>query len=239
MITSELAQFIMLIVAIVVSITLFIVVLIKAIKEGFTRRRIAIFVLALGLLFIVYLAYNRREIQPADWAQIMLVLGLVTVTGLYALSAARQADASVKMAKQMAKPRLIPDFWLIGDFSEERYVQFEAWIHNDGNGPAYDIKAEIQDDGKPPSVLATGDITSVLRSHDRKQWLHPDPRLHFPKSDIVQRRFFVIKYKDVDGEYEIRRPFVLTTGEENRPIAHLDRPSRKLLRKLDLEDELP
>jgi len=170
MISSELAQFIMLIVAVVVSITLCVVVLIKAIKEGFTRRRIAVFVLALGLLFIVYLAYNRREIQPADWAQIMLVLSLVAVTGLYALSAARQADASVKMAKEMREQRIMASrpviiqktvyeesgftdsemqFLDIEESTASYFSHFE--IYNAGSGPAVEVEISLTDKKGSPS----------------------------------------------------------------------------------------
>lgn len=103
---TDWGQVIILIVVIVLSLTLSIGALRRAIREGFTRRRIAIFVSGLGILFITYLAYNLGKIQPSDWAQIMLMLGLVAVTGVYALSAARQADASVEMAREMREQRL-------------------------------------------------------------------------------------------------------------------------------------
>ncbi len=105
-----------LIVYIVLSITLSIIVLIKSRGEGFTTKNVAYFVLALGLLFIIYLAYNIKEIRPAEGLQVMLMLGLVAVTGAYALFTARQAEASVEMAEEMKEqryteslPLLVPD----------------------------------------------------------------------------------------------------------------------------------
>ncbi len=234
----EIVRVIFLIAIILFSLTLAIIIIMRA-KGGFTRRQTGYLVLCLGVLFITYVAITAREIPPADWAQIMLMLVLVVVTGSYAFSASKQADASVELAKQTAKSRLMPDFRLTGDFDTERRVPFEAVVNNYGNGPAYDIKAEIQNEGKPASVLASGDIAHVLAGHLSIPWAPPDPRLHFPKSDEVQRRFLVIRYVDVYGEYEIRQPFVLTTGENNKPIARLERPSKKILKKHNLEDELP
>ncbi len=230
------------IIAVVIVFAIYIYGLFKVIKitRGSSPNKGNIVIgFTFATLLLIYLILSTYIIGPADFVQIMLMFGLVIVTTLYAISTAKQAEASVKMARRMVVPTLIPDFWLTGDFSADRYVQFEAWVHNDGNGPAYDVKGEIQDEGKPASVLATGDITSVLRGHDRKQWLHPDPRLYFPKSDRVQRRFFIIKYKDIGGVHEIRQPFVLTTVENDKPYARREPLSRRTLKKQNLEEELP
>lgn len=152
----EWVQFIVLVVAIVLSITLFIFVLVKSIREGFTRNRTAIFVLALGLLFITYLTYNRNEILPADWAQIMLVLGLVSVTGIYALFTARQARASVRMAEEMRQQTIMASQPLIilraartesipSELSQEYFE-----LYNARNGPAIDVQVVLLDQWKKP-----------------------------------------------------------------------------------------
>ena len=101
----EWIRFSVLIVAIVFSITISIVVLIKSMREGFTRKRTATVILVLGFLFITYLAYNIQEIRPAEGLQVMLMLGLLSVTGIYAVFTGRQADASVKMAEEMREQR--------------------------------------------------------------------------------------------------------------------------------------
>ena len=77
------------------------------IKEGFLRPRAFKFALPFGLFLVSYLLYSLvlHRIGPSDWAQIFLVLGLVVVTGFYALVAFRQAEASVKMADEMARKR--------------------------------------------------------------------------------------------------------------------------------------
>ena len=240
MTVPEITYTIILIVAIVILITLYILGLIRSLRAGSTGRRAAIPALTLGFLLCVYLVFNVREIGPTDWAQIVLLFGLVVVTGVYAMSTARQADASVKMAKQMVKPRLTPDLYLEGSFFEGRRVKFNAMVNNDGEGSAYDVELWIEDDSTPPSKLITGGHKiAVLRRGDSRHWLVPSPYLDFPHSDKVQRRFFVVKYRDVNGEYEIRQPFVLETAEGDKPYARLESISRKIIRKINLEDELP
>ena len=151
----EWVQLSVLIVAIGLSITFSIIVLVKSIREGFTRKRTATFVLALGLLFITYLAYNAQEIHPADGVQIMLVTGLVAVTGVYALFTARQANASVRMAEEMREQRYdavrpVIDIQHSGDrdrrlgelaATKEEIVSggLTCILHNIGLGPAIDV----------------------------------------------------------------------------------------------------
>jgi len=58
----------------------------------------------LATVFLIYLILNTYAIEPKDFALIMLTFGLVLATTLYAISAAKQANASVKMADGMARP---------------------------------------------------------------------------------------------------------------------------------------
>jgi len=173
----EWVQFSVLIVAIVLSITLSIIVLLKSIREGFTRKRTATFVLALGLLFIIYLAYYAQEIHPADGVQIMLVIGLVAVTGVYALFTARQANASEKMAEEMREQRIMSSRPVIiqkaihegekkvraieDSFDHDYFSHFE--IYNAGNSPAIELELLLLDKDKKllikqrETFLRTGD----------------------------------------------------------------------------------
>jgi hypothetical protein len=74
-------------------------------KQGFNKKRFSYFVLCLGGLFVSYTAYNVSSITPTDWADIMLTLGLLAVTGLASFSAYKQSNASVKMAEEMQTQR--------------------------------------------------------------------------------------------------------------------------------------
>lgn len=123
-------------------------------KKGFTRQRVSFFVLALGLMFISYLAYNVDVISPADQAQIMLTLGLVAVTGLYAFSAHKQAEANVKMAEETREQRIMESRPVIiqkamvetetksGTHSSKDWFSYFE-IYNAGNGPAIEIEISL------------------------------------------------------------------------------------------------
>ena len=145
-----------LIVAVVFSITLSIIVLLKSAKEGFTRKRTATLILVLGFIFITYLAYNIQEIRPAEALQVMLMLGLLSVTGIYAVFTGRQAEASVKMAKEMKEQRIMTSRpYIIQKAEPEKNIDgislgyfshFE--VHNAGNGPAIELELSLLKEDK-------------------------------------------------------------------------------------------
>lgn len=225
----------------VVVLIYFVFIIIQTIRKKRLRfvSQLNIVLLILGLMFLIFLTYHASEIEGADWGQIILMIGLVTITAIYASSTEKQADASLQMARQMVKPKLVPQLIRDATFSEEQSVSFNVMVHNDGQGPAYDVEQWIEDEGKPPSIIITrNQKTTVVRANDSVGWEHPI-RLDFPHSDKVARRFLVIRYKDVDGEYEVRQPFVLTTVENDKPRILLESVSRKIMRKINLEDKLP
>ena len=104
----------------------------------------------IGLLLIIYLTANITNIVPADWAQILILLGLVIVTGMYALSTRKQADANVKMAEEMREQRIMTTRPIIVQEAvhgtdQEKGIIWElfSWfeIYNAGNSPT--IRLEI------------------------------------------------------------------------------------------------
>jgi hypothetical protein len=214
-----------LIVAILLALVAFIYGICRITEMGLVGKKLLWRVTGIpfGFLIFFYLLYNLDNIEAGHWVEISLLAGLVGVTVLYASTTFTQAKASAKMAEAMTKPMLIPHLKITSDFDKERYVIFSAGVHNDGNGPAYDIEFWLENDSKPPSILlSSGSKVIVLRARDSTAWAVPDPKLFFPKSDKVQRRFFVVKYRDAVGEYLIKQPFVLTTSEYNKPIARLE-----------------
>ena len=94
------------------------------IEEHMLRKRSIRFALVFGFLFMVYLVVHvladlnlladwdalsgLREILPSGWAQIFLVLGLVGVTGFYALMAFRQAREMREQRYSESLPLLVP-----------------------------------------------------------------------------------------------------------------------------------
>jgi hypothetical protein len=113
----------------------------------------------IGLLLIIYLIANIANIVPADWAQIILTLGLVAVTSMYAWSTQKQAKASVEMAEEMREQRydtvrpVIIQKAIHEDEKKVRAIEdplapnyfshFE--IYNAGNGPAIELEISLRD----------------------------------------------------------------------------------------------
>jgi len=69
------------------------------------KRKIRAFGILFGFLVVSYLFCNLHKIQPNEWVEISLLVGLVAATCALALYAAGQADTSVKMAKEMREQR--------------------------------------------------------------------------------------------------------------------------------------
>lgn len=136
-------------------LTFYVVDLIKTVKRSPSRyRKDYLYFLPFGGAFIAYLAYLTSqvgEIEPADRAQILLMSALVAVTFVYAFSAMRQANASVRMAEEMREQRLsearpyllirLADELLQWDDTEQdrRPHKFEVTIRNVGKGPAINL----------------------------------------------------------------------------------------------------
>ena len=91
------------IIAIVVLWVIYIYGLFKVIRGRSANKWNIVLGFTFATLLLFHLTLNAYTIAPADWVQIMLTFGLVLATIQYAISAAKQADASVKMAEQMRK----------------------------------------------------------------------------------------------------------------------------------------
>ena len=133
---------IMIIVAIVLVLIVFILSLVQTIKGKRPIGVLPIILLILGLLFVVFLTYRARELEAANWAEILLLIGLVTITAVY-------ANASVKMAEEMerqtimsSRPYIIQKPIHRTDEEGEIWEEFSHFeVYNAGNSPA--IRFEI------------------------------------------------------------------------------------------------
>jgi len=231
--TSGLIQSIMLIVVIVLSLILSIFALIKARKEGFTRRLIAILVLALGLLFITYLAYNTSKIEPAGWAQILLMLGLVSVTGLYTLS-------TYKMAEEMANTRydaFRPIIDIVEMPMEPKEIYKQAFEAKEGKFPEQ-LRCAFRNIGVGPAIGVSSFIT-VPSNGEQQPWdfgtiAVGDKTSEFRLSpqQIGGRMFLVAYYKDVYGrDIESRREVTLDKERHSWKIHPLEIQVRKITKE--------
>ena len=181
---------IILIIAFFLSYAYFIYALIKAFKEGAVSWIAVALVSLLGALFIISLSCSINEIAPVGWAQILLLLGLVGITGFYALSATRQANASVEMAEEMRKQTIMSSRpWIIqkaihedekqirpieDSFNPNYFSHFE--IYNQGGGPAIELEISLRD---KLDREGTG-----LQSH-RETFLMAGKTLEFYPADVV------------------------------------------------------
>ncbi|GAI26528.1 unnamed protein product, partial [marine sediment metagenome] len=190
-------------------------------------RRAAILALTVGFLLCVYLVLNVRAIGPADLGQILIMFGLVLVTGFYALSAYRQAEASEKMAKEMreqrlltSQPRLIQksvhekDIW--EGSTKDYFSHFE--IFNVGNIPAIEVESSLMDN-------------EGNRSHSIRQTFlrNNDPPIKFCPSNIANLEetktyYIVCEYQNIfsyglkNPLYQTRLPFTISKSSEEGKI---------------------
>jgi len=202
---------------------IFIIDILKRIikKERFTARDriLPVIIVGIGFLYIIALAFQySEEIGLSDKLQILLMFGLVAVTGIYAFLTARQADASVKMAEEMANTRYdtfrpIIDIVEVSMEAKEIYKHaFEAKegkfpenlpckLRNIGVGPAIGVSSfiAVPSNGEQQlldfGTIAAGDKTAEMR-------LSPQ--------QIGDRMVLVAYYKDVYGrDVESRREVTL------------------------------
>lgn len=122
------------------------------------KWKIRIFGILFGSLVVFYLFYNLHNLQPNEWVEISLLVGLVAATSALALYAAGQADASVEMAEEMKAQRYdavrpVIDIQRRGGDkireglaaeTEEYSYGLSCILHNIGLGPATDIYSFVQ-----------------------------------------------------------------------------------------------
>jgi len=117
------------------------------------------------VLFLVYVFFFGRQVEPGDWMQIMLLVALVSVTVFYAGATHRQAVATVRtvelMKEQMSissRPLIIqkPECKLKAGFPnidiDRRELRSDYFSHfvvmNVGNGPAIEVEVSLMDKEK-------------------------------------------------------------------------------------------
>jgi hypothetical protein len=120
---------------------------------------IVVILLIIGVLVAILLQYRGHELTAGDLAQVLLLLGLVTVTAVYAASTSRQAEANRRMAEEMKEQRhgavrpIVDILWpstgirAIPEITAAAYGKFESLecsLRNIGLGPALDVSSLIQ-----------------------------------------------------------------------------------------------
>ena len=121
-------------------------------KNRSADRDKALFLVLLGayFLFVIVLAYRYSdEIKLAEFLQILLMFGLVTVTIVYAWSASKQASASRKMAEEMKEQRLSEAHPYLLLRLKDEAIQ---WEEIENKRPPNEFGIEIRNEGKGPAI---------------------------------------------------------------------------------------
>jgi hypothetical protein len=195
----------------VVAILVLSIIQVKVRKRPTTVGPITIILLILGLIFVVFLVYRGSELESADWAQILLTIGLVLITAVYAWSASKQADASVKMAEETKEQRYAALKPIIdinrSDMYYETHKEYDevrtmiqkhelprslmCKLVSIGPGPAIDVHSFIED---PYGVYKRRDHGTIVTGQD----YYEQVSLFLERKD--DRGFLVVYYKDVYGQ---------------------------------------
>ena len=198
-------------------------------RQWFSRNKsriqkwfIATLLLAIVIALVAYGINKRDSIEPGDVMQIMILVALVVVTGAYAWSASRQADASVKMGEEMRKQRydmVRPVIDFEGPATGEELIAegfaakaqdynhgLKRMLCNIGIGPAIDIYSFINPTYGTRQLhnfgtIAAGDIKTY-------GW-----NFHLEQRDNLW--FLLAYYRDIHGRcFESKREVIADVDKE-------------------------
>lgn len=151
---------ILLLILAVLLLSIVVLQLILSLKKRAILGPLTFILMMIGYLFALFLTYRGNELESKDWAQMILTIGLVAVTAVYAFATEKiakatkeQAEAGIKMAEEMREQRyteslpiLIPTIktTINCEINEIPYVslqtgrEIEIIWHNLGKGIAID-----------------------------------------------------------------------------------------------------
>lgn len=148
-------------VALLFALSIYQIIIIMAFKKHPYIGPITFILLIIGVLFALLVHYRGKELGANDWAQILLMIGLVTITAVYAWSSQRQANASAKMTEEMREQRVmasrpvIIQKAVVETETELRTFGSRDWfshfqVYNAGNGPAIEVEISLLNREKTP-----------------------------------------------------------------------------------------
>jgi hypothetical protein len=217
------------VIAISCAITLCVLAIRMIRKDGFTNKSTAFLALGMGALFIVYLGYYSSTIGPADQAQIILMIGLVAVTVIFATVATRQSRASITMAKEMHEQRYdsarpIIDIIVNKPTAGQRLVKQEIDIQssqlqylgcalqNIGAGPALDIYSYIPEPQR--RLFSFGTLTNKENNS------YP---IKLCVEQMEDKSVLLAYYRDIYGRcFKSARTIHINEKEANYSVGNLD-----------------
>ncbi len=184
--------------------------------ERMLRKRSIWFASVFGFLFMAYLVLHvladlnlladwdalsgLREILPADWAQIFLVLGLITVTSFYALMAFRQFKEMREQRLVMYKPNIVLHSRIP---TKGKYFIKEIAVsvgNDEGRGTAINLKLHIEhpvfefSKSPYPFSISPGENSGEHSLFAEKPSVNDDPGVPIDPIALV-----VANYEDISG----------------------------------------
>ncbi|MGD9118177.1 MAG: hypothetical protein PVJ08_05510 [Dehalococcoidia bacterium] len=189
---------------IVCSTALVIFVTVKAYKEKvITRQRFTLYIVALAAILTAYLAYNVYEITPADWAQILLMLGLVTATGFYAWRTHAMSEEMREQRLSEARPYLLLRLegdviqWDKGEDGKLSDRDFPITIRNVGKGPAINLWASLWS----PEEDYFGDSKGYLAPEEEWQVTISRAAIDLVTAGIIKEKWLPELKKSIKKKY--------------------------------------
>lgn len=204
------------IIALIAVCLLFLYIILEA-RNTFTKRSrfypIPFILMIIGILFLILVLYRGTELVARDWAQILLTIGLLTITAVYAWS-------TQKMAKEMRAQRydtVRPVIDICRDPTDEDKVSeaiaankkdpsrgLSCVLHNIGLGPAIDLYSFIQTSSGSQrydfGTLAKGGKTFRKKLSTRQEGRPSDLLLVAYYSDIYGRECVSSRIVSIDTE---------------------------------------
>jgi len=150
-----------------------------------------------------------NEISPSEWAQILLVLGLVVATGFYALMTFRMAKEMREQRLSEARPyvllKLVDEYLLWYDQGDKTAPrQFMVKVNNAGKGPAINLNAGLwrHDDTfamDTKGYLAPGQEWGATINRSSTDGIALGEKVPYPqlKDKVKEKTVVVVEYEDI------------------------------------------
>lgn len=167
-----------------------------------------------GLVFFIYIVFMGGKIQVGDWAQVILLGGLVSITAAYAYSTEKMAEEMKEQHLSEARPYLLLRLngeavqWDKDEQGKLPSREFTITIRNVGKGPAINLWAALWSPdetyfGDSKGYLALGEEwqTNISRTltgavklgFEKEAWL---PEL----KEVIKHKYpgiVAVKYNDI------------------------------------------
>ena len=213
------AESIVVIVA-VSSLLLFVIAsVVRARTRGIVPSWIPFILMFVGVLFLILVIFRGQELQPYHWAEVLVLVGLLLVTAVYADSTAKMAEEMKEQRYTETLPLLLPEIPNIVNAKDPRdaYSHLQNGVdviwRNHGKGVAIDAEFYLRRGRRiggmvfPSSyhILTTIGIEGHKEVSFKEEWVgicqnQPEvfhPQLEAKYYDIYGRKITTVQELDI------------------------------------------